>query len=71
MYYGYQGFNPYSFTILVLIVLQWTMPGSDDPDNLTNNGGLFIITLFALVMCCKAAQPNYPLPYLRRRRGFL
>jgi hypothetical protein len=47
------------------------MTGSDNPNNLTNNGGLFIITLFALVMCSNSAQTNYSLPYLRRRRGFL
>lgn len=50
-YYQYNGFNPFQFIILVLIVLQWMLTPTTDPNNLVNNGGLFIITLFGLVLC--------------------
>lgn len=75
MYYGYSGFNVYAFIILVLIVLQWTLTPTSDPNNLTNNGGLFIIALFGLILCNCASgwiNPRYntrfnPRFYSRRR----
>lgn len=65
MYYGYSGFNVYAFIILVLIVLQWTLTPATDPNNLTNNGGLFIITLFGLVLCNCASGCINPMFYPR------
>ena len=70
MYYGNSGFNVYAFIILVLIVLQWTLTPSTDTNNLTNNGGLFIIAFFGLVLCNCASQLTYPNFYYRRRRRF-
>jgi hypothetical protein len=74
MYTGYGFPNVYAFIILVLIVLQWTMTPTGDPNNLVNNGGLFIITLFGLVLCsCMSSNP-YRMPHYGmyyRRRGFL
>lgn len=81
MYYGYNirynpvqntansSFNPYQFIILVLIVLQWMLHPSDDPNNLVNNGGLFIITLFGLIFCSCINTPRVvyvPVPVRRR-----
>lgn len=68
-YYNNNGFNAYQFIILVLIVLQWMLTPTDDPNNLVNNGGLFIITLFGLVMCSCAFTPQIvyaQVPYRRR-----
>lgn len=63
--YGCSGFNVYAFIILVLIVLQWTLTPSNDPNNLTNNGGLFIIALFGLILCNCASSWNYHRYYMR------
>lgn len=62
-------FNLYQFIILVLIVLQWTRTPTDDPNNLVNNGGLFIIALFGLVLCSCLSTPQViyvPISYRRR-----
>jgi formate hydrogenlyase subunit 4 len=47
--YGYP--NLYPLIILILIVLQWALTPTGGQGNLTDNGGLFIITLFALIYC--------------------
>lgn len=63
------GFNLYQFIILVLIVLQWMRTPTDDPNNLVNNGGLFIIALFGLILCSCLSTPRViyvPVPYRRR-----
>lgn len=70
MPYGSNGFNPFVWIILVLIVLQWFRVGSDGvggpggiaPERgLLNNGGLFIIAIFLLVACaCKESHPIMP-----------
>jgi FtsH-binding integral membrane protein len=72
MNYGYNSFNPWQFIILVLIVLQWMLNPSTDPNNLVNNGGLFIIALFGLVMCyCLSTPQVVYVPVQRRRSWFL
>lgn len=66
-YIQYNGFpTAFIFIILVLIVLQWFRPGytsqaSAGPEaNLVNNGGLFIIALFFLIICsCQGYYPSY------------
>lgn len=68
-YYSNDSFNPYQFIILVLIVLQWMLTPTNDPNNLVNNGGLFIIALFGLVICSCISAPRIvyvPTPYRRR-----
>lgn len=68
-YYNNNNFNPYQIIILVLIVLQWMLTPTDDPNNLVNNGGLFIITLFGLVLCSCINSPRIvyaPVPYRRK-----
>lgn len=68
-YYNNNSFNPYQIIILILIVLQWMLTPTDDPNNLVNNGGLFIITLFGLVLCSCVCTPQVvyvPAPYRRR-----
>lgn len=56
---GGNGFNAYTWIILILIVLQWFRigqggiggaPGVAEP-GLMANGGLFIIAIFLLVAC--------------------
>lgn len=53
------------FIILVLIVLQWFKVGyanqAPGPEsNLVNNGGLFIIALFFLIICsCQGYYHSY------------
>jgi hypothetical protein len=72
MPYGSNGFSPFVWIILVLIVLQWFRVGSNGFDGiggpggaispercLVNNGGLFIIAIFLLVAC--ACKGNYPM----------
>lgn len=53
--FGGNGFNAYTWIILILIVLQWFRVGyggASGPENgLLCNGGLFIIALFLLVAC--------------------
>lgn len=53
MRYGYPANNTnlYPVIILILIVLQWMRTPANDPNNLVNNGGLFIIALFSLIFC--------------------
>lgn len=65
--FGSDGFNAWTWIILILIVLQWFRigiggapgigggPGGLLPETgLLANGGLFIITIFLLVACgCK------------------
>jgi len=61
---GGSGFNPWTWIILVLIVLQWFRVGGNGFDGiggpggavspeggLVRNGGLFIIAIFLLVAC--------------------
>jgi hypothetical protein len=70
--YGSSLFNPYPAIILILIVLQWFRVGDKgDSDNLTSNGGLFIITLFLLVYCsCTTQMTNaIRVAQARPRRG--
>lgn len=49
------GFNAYTWIILILIVLQWFRVGYGGAGGTENgllcNGGLFIIALFLLVAC--------------------
>lgn len=69
MPYGSNGFNPFVWIILILIVLQWFRVGSDgiggggiSPEGcLVRNGGLFIIAIFLLLACaCFKPQPIIP-----------
>lgn len=70
--YGSNGFNAWTWIILILIVLQWFRVGGSgfmgvggpggatSPEHgLLNNGGLFIIAIFLLVAC--ACKGNYPI----------
>jgi hypothetical protein len=73
--YGYNQIDGtkvlYQIIILILIVLQWTLNSSSDPDNLTSNGGLFIITLFILISCmCRGGYQNYPVCNCRRKHRY-
>jgi hypothetical protein len=70
--YGNRPLNPYPAIILILIVLQWFRVGnSEDSNDLTSNGGLFIITLFLLVYCsCTTQMVNaIRAAQVRPRRG--
>lgn len=59
---GGNGFNAWTWIILILIVLQWFrvgniggigggIPGGGAEQGLMANGGLFIIAIFLLVAC--------------------
>lgn len=70
--YGPSFMNPYPAIILILIVLQWFRVGkSEDENDLTSNGGLFIITLFFLVYCSCVTQISNAIrvAQVRPRRG--
>jgi hypothetical protein len=73
MPYGSNGFNPWVWIILVLIVLQWFRVGSNGFDGiggpggaispegcLVRNGGLFIIAIFLLAACGCFRAPIIP-----------
>jgi hypothetical protein len=76
MPYGSNGFSPFVWIILVLIVLQWFRVGSNGFDGiggpggpggaiapergLLNNGGLFIIAIFLLAACGCFKTPIMP-----------
>ncbi|TDT58444.1 hypothetical protein [Fonticella tunisiensis] len=74
MGYGYTYPDLYAIIILILIVLQWMGTPTTDPNNLVNNGGLFIITLFSIVACiCTRYQIPYrymPYRYMPYRRMY-
>lgn len=79
MPYGSNGFSPFVWIILVLIVLQWFRVGSNGFDGvggpggaiapergLLNNGGLFIIAIFLLAACgCFKSSPIMPISPIR------
>jgi hypothetical protein len=70
--YGPSFTNPYPAIILILIVLQWFRVGkSEDKDDLTSNGGLFIIALFLLVYLSSVTQISNAIraAQVRPRRG--